>query len=480
MKKSLLIAVFAFFALFMAAIDGTAASLPQIRITCQGVINPDDYIPGTINVTDVDGSEWNCNIELRRRGSTAKYYTVKPALNIKLRDGDGEELDHNLLGLRTASSFILDAMAIDRINMRNRICFDIWNEFSRLPYDTDFDGRNGTVGRYVEVYIDGSYKGIYCLTDKINRKLLDLKKPETDAATGETKIRGLLYKNGTSDVIDESKVTFLDDYLLYVASPGDVWELHEPEELASPKAWEPIIDFYADGNCDNYEYIKQHFWVENLADFAVHVLAMSLSDNWKRKNKYFSIQNVTKSGDKSRFVVTPWDMDTSLGGYYDGSFYNGNYSDWKIETFLANAPVPFAACIREPEFVELMKQRWLDGRDGPYSIAAVSAKLRETAALFIESGAWQRTLEKQPLGEEIVTDLEKEIEMIIDWYKQRHAIVDGFFGITTEDAQVPTLTDGAERKEDIIFNMQGIRLKSINSPGIYIINGKKTFVGSTN
>jgi len=40
--------------------------------------------------------------------------------------------------MRQASSWILDAMAIDRIKMRNRVCFDLWNEFSSLPYSTDY------------------------------------------------------------------------------------------------------------------------------------------------------------------------------------------------------------------------------------------------------------------------------------------------------------------------------------------------------
>jgi hypothetical protein len=96
--------------------------------------------------------------------------------------------------MRSCSSWILDAMAIDRICMRNRVAFDIWNDFSRLPYDSGFERRNGTEGRFVEVYINDRYYGIYCMSDRINRNLLNLKKVSEDEG-GSITVRGVLYKS---------------------------------------------------------------------------------------------------------------------------------------------------------------------------------------------------------------------------------------------------------------------------------------------
>ena len=175
--------------------------LPVLKIYFSGNnLNYEEYIPGSIILEDSDN---NSILELpakfKTRGATARQYNMKPSFNMKLETAEGEEIDENLLGIRKASSFILDAMAIDRICMRNRVCFDIWNSYSRLPYDTDFDSRNGTLGKFVIVYINDNYKGIYCLTDKINRKLLDLKKPQV-SSDGDVTIRGVLYKQGTNDI----------------------------------------------------------------------------------------------------------------------------------------------------------------------------------------------------------------------------------------------------------------------------------------
>lgn len=469
------------FALLLAAsaVSAQNMALPQMKITYkEAELNYDDYIPGTMELTDIDGTVTELPTQFKTRGATARQYSMKPALNMKLRDADGRELDTNLLGLREASSFILDAMAIDRINMRNRVAFDIWNDFSRLPYETDFDGRNGTVGKFIELYINGQYKGIYCLSDKINRKLLGLKKPQVDEETGEVTIRGLLYKHGTNDIADQNTPGLYLDGMVYIVEPKDAWELHEPEEYCSHlDIWAPLTDLYSGNNFMNYQYVKDHFYLENLADYTVHLMALAIVDNWGNKNKYFSIQNIAGKGDATKFVVTPWDLDTSLGGEYDGSKFDGNYTDWKVADIPKSAPLPFLVCLGQPEFKDLLKKRWLEGRKGVFSVESVSRRLLDNCTLFEESGAWQRTVDywkTQKYPELYVEDLRNEVNQIIDWYADRFRQMDEYFGVTgEEDAGI---TDIASEENPVIYNIQGIRVSSMEAPGLYIVNGRKVLV----
>ena len=120
--------------------------LPVLKVYFDGKIVRDmEYTNGSMQLTDTDGTVIDLPAKFKTRGATASMYLMKPSLNMKLRTEDyAEEADSSLLGMRSCSSWILDAMAIDRICMRNRVAFDIWNEFSRLPYATEFDGRNGT------------------------------------------------------------------------------------------------------------------------------------------------------------------------------------------------------------------------------------------------------------------------------------------------------------------------------------------------
>ena len=136
-------------------------SLPLINITVNiNSVNKDSYVKGTVEIADFQRrnpdsqftATYSCQVKYR--GATSINYTKK-SFSVKLIDSIGNELDSEILGLRDDNSWILDAMAIDRIRMRNRVCFDLWNQLSKTPYATKFDNRNGTVGMFVEVFING-------------------------------------------------------------------------------------------------------------------------------------------------------------------------------------------------------------------------------------------------------------------------------------------------------------------------------------
>ena len=90
-------------------------------------------------------------------------------------------------------------MAVDPACMRNRVATDIWNDFSTAPYykDREKKVRTGTRGRFVEVFLNGRYYGIYCMTEKMDRKQLKLKKFKSaaESTSGSDEVHGLLYKS---------------------------------------------------------------------------------------------------------------------------------------------------------------------------------------------------------------------------------------------------------------------------------------------
>ena len=173
-------------------------SLPLINLVVDiDHVSKPTYTPAFVEICDPMKRMGGDGVTLlvckvKYRGNTSIRYDKK-SFTIQVVDGQGEELNANLFGLRRDKTWVLDAMAVDRIRMRNRVNFDVWNAMSRVPYDTELDRRNGTVGLFVELFINGEYHGLYCFTDKVNRKLLDLKKPRVDDK-GQPIIRGVLYK----------------------------------------------------------------------------------------------------------------------------------------------------------------------------------------------------------------------------------------------------------------------------------------------
>lgn len=460
-------------------ISAQTAALPVLRVSFDGKFKKDmtEYLNGTMQLTDVDGSVIEMPAVFKSRGATASNYMMKPSFNMKLRSADySEEVDTTLLGIRSCSSWILDGMAIDRICMRNRVCFDIWNEFSRLPYETQYDGRYGTIGHFVEVYINDKYYGIYCLNDRINRKLLDLKKAKEEK-DGSVEIRGVLYKSGTSDINPQEKPGYNEDSTACVVSWHNAWELTYPDEYGCLEAWEPLQDAFANGK--SAAYVKKYFYLENLSDYQILIMALSIGDNWGNKNHYLSIRNITKDiddplpteADRRRFILIPWDLDTSLGGKFDGGYYDGNYSAWAVKNISSNAFYPISAVIGDAEYKEILKKRWIEGRKGAFSIESVKAKLEKYRDLFIESGAWQRMVtyfDDQKSRPKYVNDLTREIRLVEEWYEARFHEMDAYFGIE-DGVDMIMMPDS---KEKAIYDLFGRKIESeLLAPGIYIIDG---------
>lgn len=466
------------FAVVMQAADND--KLPELRITVsKPIVKGMSYADGTMRLTDTDGSVVEMKAKFKTRGATAQKYMMKPSLNMKLRTDDYlESQDSMLLGMRSCSKWILDAMAIDRICMRNRICMDVWNAYSTLPYETDFDGRSGTVGKFVEMYINDSYYGIYCLSDHINRKLLQLKK--YDEAKGL--VRGVLYKSGTEDIADQNNRNFTDDYTACTVGYHNAWELKEPEDHECLEAWQPLLDLY-DGS-QSYSNLKKYFYVDNLIDYQLLIMAFSVADNWGNKNHYLSIRNIQKDiddidpteADRRKFIVSPWDLDTALGGNYRGDYYNGTYSQWTVRDMIRNGGfTPFSTFNGQSDYKERLKNRWMELRLAQLSVQSISERLDNYTNLFINSGAWQRmtnTFDSRKSKPCYVNDLAKEVTFIKQWYAARVAEIDAYFGIEATGIECVPKADANTANGDAIYNLQGIRLNAVPSCGMYIMGGK--------
>ena len=451
-------------------------SLPLVNLTVDvASLNKTTYVEGEIEIVDYQqrtepGEEsvtYAC--ELRYRGAMAAAQQKK-SFAVKLYNEKGKDLDANIFGIREENSWILDAMAIDRLRMRNRVCFDVWNEISRTPYETSYDDRNGTEGVFVEVFINGDYNGLYCMTDKIDRKLLGLKKAKEDDE-GLVTIKGLLYKGdswGSSDNLLSYEEDEVDQ------DTWNIWELQYPDDYPSIDTWQPLmdlIDFCSSQTTDEafaQEY-EEYFFADNLIDYVVFTLGMNVGDN-AYKNTFLSTVDITSG---HRYMITPWDMDMSLGGHC-----NGEYNDTLASLTRYNNIGPFNRLIPQniDGFFDRVSMRMLEFQQSVLSVDSIFHRLDAYASLFTESGAWEREIAKWdgipvPLKETIA----EEVDYVKDWYVRNfdhlHEHFDTSVGI--EDVATDNVTH-------TIYSLYGDRLPVDNPSsllrGIYIVNGKKIMI----
>jgi hypothetical protein len=453
-------------------------SLPLVNMIVDvSSLNKSKYVSGEIEISDwLRRTDPNADVvkfccKYRIRGGTASWYDKK-SFAVKLYNENEEDLDANIFGIREENSWILDAMAIDRIRMRNRICFDVWNEMSQTPYETKYENRNGTKGVFVEVFINGNYNGLYCMTDKIDRKLLGLKKAKLNEE-GDVTVKGILYKG----------VNWKSGHNLLSYEEGDTsmktwnsWELQYPDNYPSADTWQPLmdlIDFCSDSTSDDI-FIKEYqnfFYLENLVDYAVFTMAMNVGDNCY-KNTFLSVVDITK---EHRYMLSPWDMDMSLGGNYDGN-YNEDVSH--TDRYDQIAPFNRLNVQNIDGFKDSEISRWTKYHNTLFSPQSISDRLDNYAKLFTSSGAWEREYAKWngnpvPLKHDIVD----ELTYVKEWYVRNHDNLCVQFGTDKVDGSGEINNEMIKGKnEGTVYDLTGCRINSPLKKGIYVINGKKVVV----
>ncbi|MCI5506709.1 MAG: CotH kinase family protein [Prevotella sp.] len=479
MKKNILLFIIFSFSLVTSALaksqwetaisEYNEYSLPLVNVVVDvSGLKKESYIPGHITIVDAEMrtegrlmASFDC--KLRYRGASSLKYEKK-SFAIKLLDSDGEDLDANVFGIRKENDWILDAMAIDRIRMRNRVCFDIWNEISKTPYKTDFDNRNGTLGQFVEVYLNGEYHGLYCMTDKIDRKLLGLKKPK-EQSDGSVYIRGVLYKGEAWT--DATRMTGYDISESFDVEAWNGWELQYPDDYPCYDAWKPLmnlIDFCNTRNAFFKLHYRQHFYYDNLVDYALFIMGLNIIDN-NVKNTHFSCPDINVN---ETYLITPWDLDCSLGGLYEGSHYE-EYT--KITELTSNYLYYQLYVYNVDNFRGSMKERWQELLSGIMSPDNFNARLDAYAKRFKESGAWQREYDRWN-NNPVPLDLDTELEYVKNWYVKNIAAMNKTLGVIADD--IPYVFQDRDSYNMRMYNIDGKRIMS-NPFGrrIYIESGRK-------
>lgn len=446
-------------------------SLPLVNITVEiDRVTKPDYTPATIEIADplmrTDGENivTKFNAKVKYRGNTSLRYDKK-SFNVKLLNEKGKSLDANILGLRLSDAWILDAMAIDRIRMRNRVNFDTWNAMSRTPYETEHAQRNGTVGRFVEVFINGKYHGLYCCTDKVNRNLLGVKKADKDE-DGNPVIKGVVYKGDQWS--DATKLNGYYDQSMDGASWNE-WELDYPDDYPCEEAYTPLknfIDYCVSSTDDDFKNgIDENFYWQNFVDYQVFMLSQGLRDN-HLKNSFLSIVNIKKG---HRIMITPWDLDCSLGGSWDGYY---NYDTETLENVLTIGLYRRLWNNNVNKYQTAVADRWLELSTGVLSVEEFNKRLDAYTDQIVNSGAWQREYDmwnNNPVP--LTKNLYDEISYVKDWYKRNFKNLNEniYYGIETGIGYI----HNPETAPHTLYNIMGQKVDDAYK-GIVIENGKKS------
>src|SRR5918993_69747 len=163
------------------------AVLPVVTIEVGGAdISQSARTPGTLRVIeDHDGSlkdlaarpvAVQSAIGIEIRGATS-VILPKKSYDIELQNDQGGDRKLPLAGLPSDSDWALHGCGNDGTCLRNALAYALGRELGRYAPRT----------RFVELFLDGQYRGVYLLVERIRRDShrVDLPKPADEASTGD-------------------------------------------------------------------------------------------------------------------------------------------------------------------------------------------------------------------------------------------------------------------------------------------------------
>ena len=153
------------------------------RIVCDMGIIDNGF--GLINSINDSFNNYNGKISIEYRGSSSQGFPKKPYA-LETQDSLGNNNNVSLLGMPVENDWILYAPYTDKSLMRNFLTFDIGRKMGNYSSRTV----------YCELVINGDYKGIYILMEKIKRDndRVDIAKLDIDDLAGDSLTGGYIIK----------------------------------------------------------------------------------------------------------------------------------------------------------------------------------------------------------------------------------------------------------------------------------------------
>jgi len=406
--------------------------LPLVQIYSENTISP-VYNAAKLAVTEPDKTDTTevMQLNIKTRGAFAASQPKK-SYALKLKDSDGvTSLDRSFMGLRNDNNWILDAMYIDPARMRNRVSTDLWNEFATLPYFSPSEPklRNGTRGGFVEVFLNDSYNGLYCMTEKIDRKQLNLKKLKYNIDSTVVTQRGGMYKGSDwtiGTLLGKSSCDMFYNATIPVYYNGsETWSGYENKYPdwgdGEPIEWKPIYDAVkvsSDYSNDaNFKAkVDAAYDMPVFLDYYLFIELMLATDN-QGKNTYLSVYDQSVS---PKLTITPWDCDGTWGRRWDGSS-NLTYANQNFETFInryehaQNNLYIKLLLLNHNNFKTNLKNRYMQLRGSYFSYNSLFQRFQNYSNLFTRSGVGSRESSRWSTG-----DINSEVSNYISgWITSR-------------------------------------------------------------
>lgn len=410
-------------ALFASFTFAQTYDLPIVFIDTKGKCLDNkvtEKIPATMKVLDgktnnvadsAKGTRYDIGIKVRGQ-SSAMF--PKPGYGVEVRDEKGEGMDVSLFGLPPGDDWVFHGPYVDKSMMRNALAHWLFRQA----------GHYSPRSRHFDLYINGVYRGVYVLLEKIKRgkyRVNVSKLKETDVA-GDSVTGGYIWafdKTGTNTGGAGSGPIEKEGFN---TSDGLNVILHYPKKENIQKAQEEYLKKYLNDLEGLFKNGKNGSGYENYVDMTSaldYVLHEEITNN---ADSYWCSFFLHKPKDSKGGKVTlgpAWDFNLAMsngsqpenGGGQGGQggmwgfggggngFGSSGVSGWQIENSQKSgnggmwgmgsslkAPNWLLGMWKDSHYQSELKKRWAELRSGVWHTKTMDAYL-DSMKIYLKNAA---------------------------------------------------------------------------------------------
>jgi subtilisin-like proprotein convertase family protein len=411
--------------------------------------------PGNRNHLVDPFNEYNGKIGLEYRGNYSLSLPQKP-YSFELRDNLGNDIDSSLLGMPAESDWNLLANYNDKSFARNFVPFNLFDSM----------GHYAVRSRFVDVVIDGDYKGIYMLSEKIKRDTfrIDIAKLDTNEILGLDATGGYIIKIDYYDATNSwlsnySPIGFpgLDiHYVYYYPKPSDIVPAQKTYIQNYINQLETAL--YSVGYDDpNFGY-RRFMHTESFIDYFIISEVTRNVDGFKKSRFFWKDKDYSDGTYKKLHAGPVWDFDWSQKDMWSGSEDGSQFMYGQVDQDV-NACGWYIRLLQDTLFANELRCRYDDLRRNILSLPYIHAKIDSVANVVNESQAWHYltwgnmgvatgTGEVQPPAQTYA----EEVQRLKDWYTRRIAWLDINMPGTLNGCSMTGMNELAFQKAEVFPN----------------------------
>lgn len=314
-------------------------------------------------------------IGVELRGKTSLNFPKKNYDIEFWTDAVGEKTQSfQLAGLRKDDDWVLDAIYRESLRFNAYLAHKLWLKIHTLHYqEKEANAKSGADVSYAEVFINESYRGVFMLSEQVDRKQLKIKKIDKKTIEGE-----LFKGENYSQAVSFKSARIKPD------NSSVIWNGYKMKYPKSKDTidWSSLYDFVklvAETTDVKFKSVAdKYFDLDNAIDYYIFINVCSAMDNMG-KNIY------TARYDKDTpYFYIPWDLDGTWGFHWRGEPLKNKeviYTNKLFQRLIAQNPAGFR---------QRLSQRWRDLRTDILSLSTLTNDIEAAHALMLSNNVYEK------------------------------------------------------------------------------------------